>query len=102
MKIVNSESFSGLEHIQKKKELISSIVDAVFSISKLDKRLQINEKVKIEETEILKIKEKIKKQNEVLEKISFLKNSLSKKASYLSSENSNLRSKLLSKLGVEV
>lgn len=101
MRIVNSESFSGLEHIQKK-ELISNIVDAVFSISKLDKRLQINEKVKVEETEILKIKEKINKQNEILEKISSLKNSLSKKVSYLSSENSNLRSKLLSKLGVEI
>jgi neutral trehalase len=102
MKIINSESFSSLEHIQKKKELISNIVDAVFSISKVDKNLQINEKVKIEEIEILKIKEKIKKQVEVLEKISSLKNSLSRKVSYLSSENSNLQSKLLCKLGVEV
>ena len=101
MKIVNSELFSSLEHIQKK-ELISNIVGAVFSISKLDKKFQVSEKVKIEETEILKIREKIKKQNEVLERISSLKNSLSKKVSYLRSENLNFRDKMLSKLGVEI
>jgi len=100
MNIINSESFSSLEHIQKK-GLISNIIDSIFSISKLDGNFRIDDKVKVEEQEILQIKEKVKKQVEVIEKISALKDSMSKKISYLSSENLKTRSKILTRLGTE-
>jgi hypothetical protein len=73
MNIINSESFSRPEHIQKK-SLISSIIESVLSISKIDKDFKIDDKVKTEEKEILRIKEKVAKQVEVIGRISSIKN----------------------------
>lgn len=100
MKVINSELLSTVEHIQKK-SLISSVIESLFSISKLDENFQIDSKVKVEEKEILRIKEKVKKQVEITKRISSLKESMTKKISYLSSENSRTKSRLLTKLGVE-
>ena len=50
---------------------------------------------------ILKTKEKLSKQNELLDKIFLLKGSLKKKSSFLKDENSNTRSKLLIRMRVE-
>ena len=48
MKVINSELLSTVEHLQKK-SLISSVIESLFSISKLDENFQIDSKVKVEE-----------------------------------------------------
>jgi hypothetical protein len=100
MRIVNSESFSRSEHIPKK-EVISFIVRLIFSVSEVNKNFSNSKKLQEQEKNIFKAKEKINKQNELLSKISLLKESLTKKASFLKNENSEAKSKLLARMRVE-
>jgi len=100
MKIVNSESFSRSEHIQKK-EVISFIARLIFSVSEVSKNFSSSKKLQEQEKNVSKAKEKISKQNELLSKISLLKGSLNKKALLLKDENYTARSKLLARMRVE-
>jgi regulator of sirC expression with transglutaminase-like and TPR domain len=100
MKVVNSESFSRIEHISKK-EVISFIVRLIFSVAEVNKNFPTSKKLQEKEKNISKAKEKISKQQELLSKFSLLKQSLIKKASFLKNENSEAKSKLLTKLRVE-
>ena len=100
MRIINSESFSKSEHIQKK-EVISSIMRLIFSVSEVNKNFSNSKKIQEREKNISKAKEKISKQNELLSKISLLKESLNKKALVLKGENSSAKSRLLTRMRVE-
>mgnify|MGYP001207934217 CR=1 FL=1 len=100
MRIVNSESFSRSEHIQKK-EMVSFIMRLIFSVSEVTKSFSNAKKLQEQRKSILKAKVKLSKQNELLDKISLLKGSLKKKSSFLKDENSNTRSKLLIRMRVE-
>jgi len=100
MKIINSESFSRSEHIPKK-EVISFIVRLIFSVSEIGKNFPSRKKLQEQEENISKVKQRVAKQDELLNKMSILKKSLTKKASLLRSENIESKSKLLAKLRVE-
>jgi len=100
MRIINSESFSRLEHIQKS-EVISLITKLIFSVSEVGKNFSGIEKLQEQEKNVLKAKEKISKQKELLSKVSLLKSSLSKKILLLKDENSSSKSKILTRMRVE-
>ena len=100
MRIVNSESFSRSEHIQKK-EMVSFIMRLIFSVSEVSKSFSNAKKLQEQRKSILKAKVKLSKQNELLDKISILKGSLSKKSLFIKEENSNIKSKLLIRMRVE-
>ena len=100
MRIINSESFSRLEHIQKS-EVISFITKLIFSVSEVSKNFSGTEKLQEQEKNVLKAKEKISKQKELVSKVSLLKSSLGKKILVLKDENSNTKSKILTRMRVE-
>ena len=100
MKIVNSESLSRSEHIPKK-EVISFIVRLIFSVSEVSKNFPTTKKLQEQEKNISEAKQRIVKQGELLSKISLLKESLVKKLAVLKDENSETKSKLLTRLRVE-
>jgi dsDNA-binding SOS-regulon protein len=81
--------------------VISFIVRLIFSVSEVNKNFSNSKKLQEQEKNIFKAKEKINKQNELLSKISLLKESLTKKASFLKNENSEAKSKLLARMRVE-
>jgi len=100
MKIIKSEPVINTEHIQKR-EVVSTIMRLILSIDKVGKNFPTAKKLNESDKHVLEIKTKIDRQNELLNKVLTIKSSLTKEVMDFTNKNSDKKSRLLSRLGIE-
>jgi len=100
MKIVETDTYSRLEQKQNNRDFISSVLDAITAICKVDKHFaeSKNNIHQIDET-ISDLNMKIQKQDGLLSQSQDIKRDLKKKISILDDENFSKKSELLESLG---
>ena len=102
MNIVKSDADSRLEQIQNNRDFISSVLNEIFLICKVDDSfIEVGDKIKEMSEEVNLVKEKLEKQDQLLSESTQLKIDVEKKIQILDKENSRIRKELLTKLGSE-
>jgi hypothetical protein len=98
MRISKSDLNFNPEHITKKKNLISHIIDRILLITKTDKHFSNSSRVDELDRNIIILKDRILKQDEMILKSSTMKEDLTKKITLIESENFDSKVKLLESL----
>ena len=98
MRISKCDPEIRLEHITKKKNLISPIIDRILLITKTDKHFSNSSRVDELDKNIIILKDRILKQDDMILKSTAMKEELTKKLSLSESENFGSRVKLLESL----
>jgi hypothetical protein len=91
-----------IEQEKNVKEKLPQVLNRIFEICKSDPNFPMKEKLESLEESILRVKQKIKKQDELLEKSKEISKDFSKKISFYEEENEELRGKILESLGSEI
>lgn len=94
--------FEVVESKQANKELLPQVLNRIFAICKTDKNFPLKEQLKEVDAEILSLKKKILKQNELFQQSKQLAHNLDERLSMLESRNAGLKERLLESLGSEL
>jgi hypothetical protein len=86
----------------KKSNFISNIVMRVYAICKQDSSFPLKTKIEDVESKILDLKEKIKKQDELLQQAEEIKDKTNRRIINIEKNNVDLQIDLLDKLGSEL
>ena len=97
------EKFGSFQHKStRQKNFHSDIISRIYSICKTDPSFQLKEDIQnIEEHERI-LKDKISKQDDLLERSKGIKNDVLKRISNLEDKNIDLKNTLLERLGSEI
>ena len=97
------EKFGSFQHKSTRQEnFFSDIISRIYSICKTDPSFQLKEDIQnIEEHERI-LKDKISKQDDLLERSKEIKNDILKRISNLEDKNIDLKNTLLERLGSEI
>jgi hypothetical protein len=101
MNIIHGESGSKLNKLKKQKNLISFIVDKVFTICREDENFSTENATKIE-NKLHVLNEKLEKQKSLLNQSKSIEEDLTEKITKLDSESFSLKVNVLEKLGSEL
>ena len=102
MEVKKTDSYSGKEHIHKKTDFLSSVLDQIFLICKTDKHFSVKKRIDEIELEIRVLKKKMSKQDSLLNQAEEISVDVSEKLSSLESKNFKVRVELLETLGSEL
>jgi len=102
MEIKRTDSYSGKEHIHRKSDFLSSVLDQIFLICKADKHFSVKKRIEEVENELEVFKKKVSKQDNLLEQAEKILSEVNEKLASLESENFKTRVELLEALGSEL
>lgn len=102
MEIKKTDPYSGKEHIHKKVDFLSLVLDQIFLICKADKHFSVKKRIDEVELEIEVLKKKVSKQDSLLNQAEKISTEINEKQSSLESKNFKIRVDLLEALGSEL
>ena len=93
------------EEVQPKKvekELLPKIINRIFSVCKADQHFPLRDKIDHVDNQILILKSKLKKQNDLFEQSRQLTKELDERMNVLDDRNESLKERLIEALGSEL
>lgn len=100
MRIIETDTYKGLEQNQNSKDFVSSITNVIFTICKEDNQFKsVKENITYVDESINVLKKKLDKSNRLISKSQAIKLDVEKKIHILDNENLRTKHELLEALG---